>query len=218
MFPRCTRRRTRGCRQIDSLRGARPQDPRAHPDGRARSILRNPPGVQRHAQLAREVGADVGGDPRLDHADRARASACCPRSRRSRTLAPVSSRARSRRGRRRRQRRRVSTTAAPGSVPTECQSAVPHPARDSTTATAEFWTGGADGRAALLALPGLRLLHPPAAADLPDVPLEEPRSRSRCPAGRRCDVLGQPPALDAGTRAAVRASRSSRSSSRTSCG
>ena len=32
----------------------------------------------------------------------------------------------------------------------------------------DFWTGGARGRAAVLALPGLRLLHPSAAADLPD--------------------------------------------------
>ncbi len=35
-------------------------------------ILRNPEGVQRHAMLAKEVGSDLGGARRVDHADPSR--------------------------------------------------------------------------------------------------------------------------------------------------
>ena len=48
--------------------------------------LRNPAGVQRHAQLARGR-RDVGGDPRLDHADRAGPRAVARGRRDSRTRA-----------------------------------------------------------------------------------------------------------------------------------
>ena len=57
MFPQLHAAQNAWLSQIDSLHGARPQDARAHPPGGARSVLRNPAGVRRHAQLAREVGA-----------------------------------------------------------------------------------------------------------------------------------------------------------------
>ena len=75
--------------------------------------------------------------------------------------------------------------------------------RGSTTSNRDFWTGGARRRVAVLALPGLRLLHPSAAADVPDRPLEEPADRSGVGTRDARDVLDQLPELDARAGAAV---------------
>ena len=56
MFPQLHAAQNAWMAQIDSLDGARPQDARAHPHGRDRRPAQ-PAGVERHAQLAREVGA-----------------------------------------------------------------------------------------------------------------------------------------------------------------
>ena len=47
-----------------------------------------------------------------------------------------------------------------------------------------FWKGGRDGELRFLRCQRLRLLDPPAVADLPDVPVEGPRRSKRCRAGR----------------------------------
>ena len=57
VFPQLHAAQNAWMAQIDSLDGARPQDARAHPHGRDRRACAIPTGVQRHAQLAREVGA-----------------------------------------------------------------------------------------------------------------------------------------------------------------
>ncbi len=79
------------------------------------------------ARAARARGRrDVGGDPRLDHAHRARATGCCPRSRRSRTRAPVTSK--------RAKPKPTSRTA--GDAHDVVRSAVSHPAAARPTTTA----------------------------------------------------------------------------------
>src|SRR5207248_9548858 len=83
------------------------------------------------------------------------------------------------------------------------RSAVSHPAQ-TRRQHARLLDRRRGRRAALLALPGLRLLHPPAAADLPGRLLEEPGRRSGFRQGDAGVVLDQPPELDAGAGAALR--------------
>ena len=133
--------------------------------------LRNPEGVRRHAQLAREVGAtweEILGSimltvpghgllPAVEAIPHARTRV--RRSARSRTGVTVPD---------------VEAAAPPFRILPKLDRPQPR-----------LLDGRRARRAALLALPGLRLLHPSAAADLPDRPLEEPRRPRRCRAGRR---------------------------------
>ena len=156
--------------QIDSLPRARPQDARAHPAGVHRDPAQPaghpPPRAARRARSAptwdEVLGSIMLTVPGVRDARR--------RSRRSRT--------RARRVRRRAQPPRGRLTDGRRRSASGDRRPVPDPAAAHRPATATSGPAARDGRAAVPALPGLRLLHPPADADLPDVPLEGPRSEA----------------------------------------
>ena len=137
--------------------------------------LRNPAG-RAAPRAARARGRrDVGGDPRVDHADRARATGCCPRSRRSRTRAPAT---------KKRAKPKRTRPMPRDAGRCRCRSAVSHPA-EARRPQPRVLDRRRARRAALLALPGLRLLHPSAAADLPDRATRRTWRSKRCRGGRR---------------------------------
>ena len=169
-------------------------------------ILRNPAGIVRHAQLAREVGADVGRGARLDHAHRPRRSGCSPRSRRSRVA-----------------REGFDAAPKPGgrltmADATEAERRRSASCRELTDLNRDFWTGGEQGELRFLRCQDCGYyIHPPHAA-LPDLPLEEPRSRGGVGAGDARAPTRSTTSPGCRARSCRSSSRSSRSPSRTACG
>ena len=180
----CTTRRTRGCRR--STRSQAP-DRKTHELIRmVVTVMLAQPRGRAAPRAARARGRrDVGGDPRLDHADDARARAAARgRGDPARPCGLREPRAKP---------SRLTASTAGDRACDASRSRRSASCRGSTDRNRDFWTGGEVGELRFWRCQDCRLLHPPAAADLPDVPLEEPGGRSGVGPGDARDLLDQPP-------------------------